>query len=636
MTVANPPKTKLFFVLALITCIWAYHPGLGGTFIFDDVWNISNNNELKINQLSTDQLIQASLSGYSGPLKRPVSMLSFAINHRFTGMDPWWMKLTNLVIHIVNSLILLLLCKELFRSIPREKYPYLQTAPYIIAGIWLVHPINVTAVSYIVQRMTSLSSTFVLLAIYCYLKIRNSRLDNWKSYLLALSIMICWGLGMLSKEIAITLSIYLFAIEWCIYGFQSNSSNERIRLNFLWAILAAPWIFALLYSIYDPPRLLSGYGSREFTLEERVLTEFRIVIDYLITIITPNIQEMGIYHDNIILSKSIFSPITTLSSFTLIIGLLISAIYAKQKHPLYSLGILWFFGGHILESTVFPIELKYLHRNYLPSIGVFIALAGLAVSLKKFNKYLVPATILAIFIAYSASTRALTYQWSGDYRMMVIEAINNPDSIRANFRAGQIYKYYAFSTKDSLLRTTYRDKAIEYFRTIEQLDSLTITGEMAILETYLLLKEQPPGPHIEKLTKILRTGKLNQGVVNIFKAIKKCMITEDCPLSEAEYYRVLDALLNNKNISRNYKRPFMITHAEYLSEAKGDFDAAIATILDLINVYPALGDLRLLSDYYEKGGYMENAKRAIDHLEQQDKYGQFSDYIEKSREKISN
>ncbi len=627
-------KAKLFFLAALFIGVWAYFPGLGGTFIFDDVDNISGNPYLKIDSFSFDDIWQASWSGYSGPLRRPVAMLSFGINHIFTGMDPWWMKLSNLIIHIVNSFILLLLCKELFHRI-NEKYPVkMGAAPYVIAGLWFVHPVNVTSVSYIVQRMTSLSGTFVLLAILCYLKLRNGKAENWRAIVLSLSMMLSWALGLLTKEIAISLSIYVFAIEWCVYGFQTDSKKERKLLGVLWALIAAPWVCALFYAVYDPSFLLSAYKFRDFSPLERVLTEFRIVMDYLRLIIIPDIQDMGLYHDDIMVSTSLFSPISTLLSLFLIIALLTSAIYARQKFTLYSLGVFWFFGGHLVESTVYPLELMFLHRNYLPSIGIFFILAeGLACLLNRYGKLLV-IILLSILAAYSLCTRSLAYHWSGDYRMLILEVMHHPQSVRANFRAGQVYKVYAISVEKGRQREVYRQRAFEYFGKIQTLDKNDFTGKMGMLETYLQLDMEPPQLFIEELVHDLSLTKVDIGLINLLYSVKNCMIEKGCPLQTKDYHSILQSLLNNPNMTGDFRRKLLINHAEYLAKAMGNIDAAITTILEAFLVHPTPDDLMLLALYYEKGGYKQDVLRTVDYLEEQDKFGRFRKFINETRKRL--
>jgi protein O-mannosyl-transferase len=621
------PRVIVCLILGLILTIWAYYPGLSGPFTFDDHHNIADNNFLKIERFSFGELWQASLSSDSGPLKRPVSMFSFAVNHLFTGMDPWWMKLTNLFIHFLNGFLVLLLMKSLFYRFHGRGRSGTVLAPYFIAGLWLVHPINVTAVSYIVQRMTSLSATFVLLALYCYLKLRESKPPDWRNYLLSISIMLFWLLGLLSKETAILLSIYIFAIEWCVYGFKTDSNIEKIHLRIVWCLLAAPWVCVLLYVIYDPSFILNGYASRNFTIIERVLTEFRIVSEYLRLIILPDVGSMGFFQDDIKLSTSLWSPISTLFGMVFLVSLLILAISIRKRNALLSLGILWFLGGHILESTVFPIELMFLHRNYLPSIGLLLIIGDILLRFYEHHRKLVTIGAVLLLVGFSINTRSLSYQWSGDLRMFLMEVINNPDSVRANFKAGQVYKSYAVTTPLGAQRNEYKDKALVHFNNIKKLDPYDITGELCILETYLQMDEVPPQMLIEDLISELPVTKVNRGVINLFNSYLKCLIDQDCLLNSDEFERMIAALFSNQYILKDSKRLILLIKADYYYKFKKDIDAAIKTLLEAIIWNGQLDDFVLLAEYYESGNYYDQVKRTISYLEEHDKLGKYKKII---------
>ena len=90
--------------VALVATFFVYQRGLSGPFLFDDGPNIVRNANLAIHDLSPASLTQAAWSGHSGPLLRPLSMMSFAANYYATGLDPYYFKLTNLVIHLFNGL----------------------------------------------------------------------------------------------------------------------------------------------------------------------------------------------------------------------------------------------------------------------------------------------------------------------------------------------------------------------------------------------------------------------------------------------------------------------------------------------------------------------------------------------------
>jgi len=629
-------RAKYFLLFPLGLCLWAYFPGLSGSFVLDDYSNIYRNDLLKIVHFTFEDLWQASLSSDSGKLRRPVAMFSFAVNHVLTGMDPWWMKFTNLLIHLINGLLVLLVVKKLFHRFYDRDRTDLRLIPYFIAGLWLVHPINVTAVSYIVQRMTSLSATFVLLAIYCYLKLREGKLLDWRGYILGFSILILWLLGLLSKETAVLLSLYIFVIEWCVYGFKTDSKIEKKHLGILWSLLAAPWVGALIYAIYDQSFILAGYEYRDYTIVERLLTEFRIVIDYLRLIIIPDVRHLGLYHDDIIYSKSIIEPISTLLSMLMIIGLLVLAIRVRKKAPLFCLGVLWFFVGHVLESTVFPLELMFLHRNYLPSIGILLAVTDICVRLYQNNRAIMTVTAMLILLSFSICTRSLAYQWSDDFRMSILEAMNNPKSLRANFRAGQTIKYYAIVTVQKKQKDEYKKLAIEYFNKIQKIDHRNTLGGMSILETYLQMKEVPPQSIIENLILELPVAKIDPGTMDILKSYLACLLSEPCFLKSDDFDRILKALLSNQELKAYQKSKLLFIYAEYFADYQDDIKLAIAMAIDALVEYPTLKGFMMLSLYYERGGYLVEMKRNVDMLEYSDKFGMYRKFIRESRERMNN
>ena len=629
-------KAASCLILGLAFSVWIYLPGLSGIFALDDYTNIANNSYLKIEHFTLEDFWQASLSSNSGPLKRPVAMASFAINHVLTGMDTWWMKLTNLGIHLLNGVILLLVLTQLFRRLYQNNDKYAVVVPYIITITWLVHPINVTAVSYIVQRMTSLSATFVLLSLYCYLKLRERKLLDWRGYALSLSILFFWLLGLLSKETAILLSIYIFSIEWCLYGFKTDSEGEKKHLRILWSLLAAPWVCAFIYVLYEPSFVLNGYVSRDYTIVERVLTEFRIVIDYLRLIIVPDIGYMGLYHDDIILSRTLFSPVSTLLSALLIIGLLILAIRVKQRFPLFCLGVFWFFGGHVLESTVYPLELMFLHRNYIPSIGIILVLSEAGYLLYQHYRTVAIATICTMVLGYSICTHFLAYRWSDDYMMSILEVMNHPESVRANFGAGQLYNNFAMASEPGIERLKHREKAEKYFRRTRELDPRDVTGELSILGIYLQFGDTPPKIMLDNLVQMISTAKLTLGASNVFNSITRCLIKEGCSLEEREFHRLLQAFLSNPSISDRQKGELSGNYAAYVLEFENDLDKAISIVLQAINDDPSMLELyELLIYYYGIRGNVDDIKQAIDTLDSKDKLGRYRKYSRQVTEEVN-
>jgi hypothetical protein len=103
---------------AFVLTIAVYWPGLFGGFLFDDYPNIVDNHGVQPSNASFSSLVGAALSSPSSEFKRPLASLSFAANYLISGLDPYWMKLTNLVIHLLNGLLVFLLARSLLRITP--------------------------------------------------------------------------------------------------------------------------------------------------------------------------------------------------------------------------------------------------------------------------------------------------------------------------------------------------------------------------------------------------------------------------------------------------------------------------------------------------------------------------------------
>ncbi|TLX79350.1 tetratricopeptide repeat protein, partial [Pseudomonas nicosulfuronedens] len=167
---------KLFVVLfvgLLSVVLFLYAPGLHGDFEFDDSANIIDNNSLHITALDLKQLRAAAVSGDAGPTGRPLALISFALNIYFFGMQPFYFKLINVLIHLCNIVLVAGLSSLILRRWYSLSARSGALAGLAVAALWGVHPINLTSILYVVQRMTSLSALFGFLAIYLYVRWRS-------------------------------------------------------------------------------------------------------------------------------------------------------------------------------------------------------------------------------------------------------------------------------------------------------------------------------------------------------------------------------------------------------------------------------------------------------------------------------
>ena len=437
-------------LIAAVTCI-SYWPGLHGPFVFDDISNIVEVPALRITSLDLRSLWDAAFWQKESATGRPVAMLSFALNYYFSQFDSFAFKLTNLVIHLVNGLLLFWLCRRLLRHIQLPATNETAAASRVywlslaITGIWLVHPLNLTSVLYIVQRMTSLSALFVLLGLAGYIMGRE-QLNRGKTHGLATivaSLLVFGTLATLTKENGVLLPLYMLVVEIWVFRFAGSSQTRKLLRWFWVVVIAIPLITAIAILAIHPAKLLGyfSYQYRDFDLSQRLFSEARVIWFYLRLILVPDISIMGIYHDDFITSRGLLDPPTTFLAIAGIASVLVIAVMSYRKAPVLSFAIAWFFAGHSMESTIIPLELVHEHRNYLPQFGILTALVyyilhphpGLSRSL------LLRRVLIGIYLALlCVATSARATDWRDEWTLYNRDVINHPGSVRAHTMLGII------------------------------------------------------------------------------------------------------------------------------------------------------------------------------------------------------
>ena len=433
-------RQQIAWLLALLAVTAAiYWTGLGGGYAFDDFPNIVNNPALHVTRLVWNQWLAAMLSSPASALQRPLAMLSFAINHYFTGLDPWPMKLTNLCIHLLNAVLVYGLIRSLLRAtLPRDHGSDLRIAwaALFTAALWALHPINLMAVLYIVQRMESLCHVFVFAGLWLYVAGRARQRNGergWGPILWGL--VGCTALGLLAKESAALLPLYAACLELCMFGFRDHEGRRDPRLFGLFAVvLVLPAMIGLAWLL--PNILTPGqFLSRTFSLGERLLTEPRVVFDYLRWTVLPNLNELSLNHDDYLISHSLWNPPATALALLGIPALLVIAWFCRKRRPMISLGLLWFLGAQLLTATVIPLELVFEHRNYFASLGICLALMDLLLLAPDAPTRRSAGTAVAIlFVMYFAGvTHLRAREWSDPFRFSSTEAAKHPQSARAAY-----------------------------------------------------------------------------------------------------------------------------------------------------------------------------------------------------------
>jgi tetratricopeptide (TPR) repeat protein len=420
----------LFSLVAVAFLI--YSNTLDAPFIFDDGPNITANPHIRLTQISSENLWRA---GFQGPCEtRPISKISFALNYYFHQYDVRGYHLVNILIHIFTGIFLYLFLK-ITLNLPSQRAgnQVYSWVPFLTVLIWLVHPIQTQSVTYIVQRMNSLATMFYMLSLLFYAKARLVEKSGPRALLFG-GCMLAGILSLGSKQIAATLPFFIFLYEWYFFQELSWSWLKRHALPLVGVLLLFVVLTLIFLGINPLEQILASYKNRDFTLGQRVLTQFRVVIFYLGILIFPHPSRLNLDRD-FVLSTSPFSPITTLLCMLAISGLIGLAIYRAKRQPLVSFGILWFFGNLIIESSVIGLEIIFDHRTYLPSMFVVLIVVMMI------QRYARPKTVGFIFLGavalmFSIWAHERNGTWNDEAALWQDCVIKSPNKARPHNNLG--------------------------------------------------------------------------------------------------------------------------------------------------------------------------------------------------------
>jgi hypothetical protein len=501
---ANRRGWYLLLFAMLVTGI-IYSAGLSGSYLFDDYPNIVDNHAVQPTRASVPSLVGAALSSSSSEFKRPLASLSFAANYLASGLNPYWMKLTNLIIHLLNGLLVFLLVRALLQAVngnaaERSRTNLLpQTDIGIVAALtaagWMLLPINLTGVLYVVQRMESMANLFVLLGLLGYIAgrrrmlgiraqtsasiptpasicssapvlfpTRNEAASNMSPLpadkgtlghsrfspatrgliLSAASITLPTALGILAKETAVMLPLYALLIEWMLFHFaQRTGKRDWLIILLFLIVLILPMMVGLAWlmpGIFNP----EAWATRDFTLRTRLLSEARIVTDYIRWTVLPTPDVLSFYHDDFRISSGLLTPWTTLACILFLVALIALMLWTRQRQPLVALGIALFLGCHLLTGTVLPLELIYEHRNYFASFGLMLVVIPL-LAVPRSRPFSLPrhALLAGLALCWTGLTAMTAYAWGDPLRLSQDLAIRAPLSPRAQYELGRTYIIYS-------------------------------------------------------------------------------------------------------------------------------------------------------------------------------------------------
>jgi tetratricopeptide (TPR) repeat protein len=353
------------------------------------------------------------------------------------------------------------------------------------------------------------------------------------------------GVGLLSKESALLLPLLLFVTEWTLLGF--GGLNDRGRRNLRLAVLgiaALPVAVATIYLLTNPGLL--SYATRPFTMGERVLTEARVLWLYTQMLIAPDISVMGLFHDDVVVSRSLLEPWTTLPAVASLLFAVIGALAVRKRLPLLSFAVLFFLVGHSMESSVIGLELIYEHRNYLPVVAPLFAIAYVPTASRlagEHRRALVMLTGMTL-VLFASATALRAHQWSGLGRLVTAEVEHHPDSPRANFQYAQVVMT---GLDDPKLREDAYALARHHFRRAVDLDPSNVDGLFGLVVLDLHVGRVPDAALVDELATRLKRVQFGPLTVSIaqFSFLVEWNLTAEPKLPRQHMLAILEAALQN-------------------------------------------------------------------------------------------
>jgi hypothetical protein len=417
----------------LIVIALVFYPALSGGFIFDDYPIFAENPAVHLSSWHAPAWWALWRWSFAN-IQRPLSMFSYALNYVF-GAGTWGFKATNLGIHLLNTVLAYLLSLRLI-SVAWAKGGGDTTGvdhwALGIALIWAIHPLQVSAVMYVVQRMELMGFTSVLLALLAYWRARQRQLVGQRAWPWLLLCALITITGYFAKETTLLVPGYALLLELTLLRFGSRQPGTQRALKLAYALGCAAALMAFIGYLLPHYATAAAFSERDYTAWQRVLTQLRVLPMYLDWSFLPIPSQLHFYYDNYAASTELFHPATTLFGGIFLLGLLVLAVFVRHRRPLLAFGIGWFFMANVLTSSPIALELVFEHRNYPALFGVILAAADLLWLLSGRVSQRFPVIVAAVIVlnfGFLTVLRAGT--WGSPLLLAQTLTEINPGSARA-------------------------------------------------------------------------------------------------------------------------------------------------------------------------------------------------------------
>ncbi|MCG8567727.1 MAG: hypothetical protein MI747_21885 [Desulfobacterales bacterium] len=468
------PRKRTFFWLGIAVML-IYSNSYRASWHLDDWDNIVRNPGIQISVLSLQSIGQTFFAPPPKTLKpgekrlyRPLPMMSFALNWYFGGANVGGYHLVNIMIHVLTAWMLYLTILLLMNSpsVGMRDRVTMETIAFLAAFIWAIHPIHTQAVTYIVQRMTSLSGLFCISAIYSYGRARLCG-EFLKAFQWFSLCVLCFTAACLSKENAITLIPILILLEFCFFRDLKQIQNRRLfKMIGLGLLVLGMGITIAVLLGWNPFGIMDGYKVRSFTPGQRILTQFRVLWIYIQKLFIPLESFYSIDYD-VLASRNLIEPWSTLLGLIGIASAMGLGLAMVKKRPLICFPIFFFFLAHSVEASFLPLELVFEHRNYFPSMFLFLPLAVWLTHFlregyngwNKISGLLLRLCLPVLFFSIALATYSRNFDWQSEVSLWRDAMEKAPQSARTV--QNYAYALWRFGTNPdwNLIEQLFKDSA---------------------------------------------------------------------------------------------------------------------------------------------------------------------------------
>lgn len=459
------------FIICLIG-IAVYANTLHAPFQFDDSSYINHEN-MRLNPsdfLDAAKLTQGVVMSdnfKAGLLNRRFGFITFILNYKLHGLSVTGYHLVNIFIHIVTALLVYALINRLWhtpfinnciQSHEEERELLSRWTAFFGAALFVAHPVNTQAVTYIVQRYASLATMLYLLALLIYLSAALG-CKRGLSVVLYVIALIATIMAMFTKEISFTLPAVMFLCDRLFLQRKLRQTLLAVT-PFLLTMVIIPWnlIQAKTLLVSTSGRLAGSFsllsGNATLSRYDYFVTELRVIVTYIRLLLFPVNQNLDYDYPAY---TSLLSPTVLASLFMLLsiasvgfVMLRISAVRSDRLAALYRLaafGIFWFFMTLSVESSFQPLEnVIYEHRLYLPFFGFALTIvcavallwSQIKVTSPESARFIPVASLLAVLVLCSFATirNAL---WQDDIALWEDVVRKSPQKGRVHINLGNAY-----------------------------------------------------------------------------------------------------------------------------------------------------------------------------------------------------